>query len=340
MSQKHAIYIGRFRPLHHGHYSAIIQAFTELELDKLTILVGSSNRHRSPKNPFTFDEVRIMIENSLPEYADKIEVKPLFDHAKNCNWQADVRSKSVGATHIIGHNKDESSYYLNLFPELKQFECEPVYIGHVKLSATLIRELLFNDKLFDNPCAALTPLGTYNFLKEWVKTEFFDEMLAETKSAEREVAKFVDYPYKDHLNIACADNVVTCAGHVLLTRRKFNPGKNCLAIPGGHKSEHETFLDAALRELHEETKIKLPENVLRGSIVGEKMFDDPRRSYPHTRITMAYHIDVKPNPNGSLPRVTAADDAVWAGWVSLHELNDLQSEMYDDHYQIIQHFVG
>ncbi|AUR85903.1 hypothetical protein NVP1081O_168 [Vibrio phage 1.081.O._10N.286.52.C2] len=340
--QNTAIFIGRFRPFHRGHLSAITQAFAELNLDRMTILVGSSNRHRSPKNPFNFDEVFEMMTASIPkELLNKIHFAPLSDHAKDDAWAAQVRERGNHATHIVGYDKDESSYYLKMFPEMKLFQPVPWSLHHTLVNATDVRNLYFDDYLFNcNGLINMLPQGTIDFLDKWRSTEHFDLMKAEYESSLREVEKLSVYPYKDHLNIACADNVVICAGHVLLVERKFSPGKGCLAIPGGHKSEHETFLTAAVRELQEETSIKVPEKALRGSVVGEKMFDDPKRSFPHTRISMAYHYDIKLNPDGTLPKVTAGDDAMSARWYTLSDVTAMQSNIYDDHYQIIQHFTG
>ena len=39
-----------------------------------------------------------------------------------------------------------------------------------------------------------------------------------------------------------------------------------MALPGGYLDRHEWSIDGMLRELKEETKIKLPVDVLRGSI--------------------------------------------------------------------------
>lgn len=337
-----AIFIGRMRPFHLGHLHAITSAFKDLSLSSMVVLVGSSNRHRSVKNPFTFEEVKTMIYTSLPkEIKGKVAVRPLFDYTRDDQWQTAVRNHTNGVTHIVGYDKDESSYYLKMFPELKLFQPEPFTFANEVLSATSLRDLYFGERLMSaRKIRQVLPQGSIDFLDKWVKSEYFALMKAEHDSAITETKKFENYPYQDHLNIACSDSVVTCNGMVLLVERKYSPGRGCLALPGGHKSENETFLDCALRELDEETKIKVPEKVLRGSLVSEKMFDDPKRSYPHTRITMAYHFNVAPNIDGSLPKVRAADDAESAKWYPLSYVQQNPERMYDDHRFIIQHFTG
>jgi len=338
----HAIFIGRFRPFHNGHLYNVIDSFKQLNLEQMTILVGSCNRHRSVKNPFVFEEVKEMIQLSLPsDLVERVNIKPLYDHSNDDVWATEVREKANGATHIVGYNKDESSFYLKMFPELRVYEPKPTLIHGKILNASDVRKMYFSEVLLTNRAVlSILPRGTIQVLDEWVLTQEFNDMQAEFNKANEEIAKFADYPYKGHLNIACSDNVVTCAGHVLLGVRKHNPGKGCYALPGGHKAEDETFLTAALRELNEETNIKVPDKVLIGSIKGEKMFDNPTRSYPHTRITMAYHIDIDTDVNGKFPRIKAADDIESVHWVPLSKVRELQHLLYDDHYQIIQHFTG
>ncbi len=50
--------------------------------------------------------------------------------------------------------------------------------------------------------------------------------------------------------------VVLKEDEVLLVRRKYDPCRNCWAIPGGHLEYGERIRDAAARELEEETGIK------------------------------------------------------------------------------------
>ena len=95
----------------------------------------------------------------------------------------------------------------------------------------------------------------------------------------------------------------------------------------------EPLLDAMLRELREETRLKVPEPVLRGSIKGSRVFDDPHRSARGRTITHAYLIQLTPQAAG-LPIVKGADDAEKALWLPLANLDPIR--MYEDHYHIIQ----
>ena len=91
-----------------------------------------------------------------------------------------------------------------------------------------------------------------------------------------------------------------------------------------------------LRELREETRLKVPAPVLKGSIRRQQVFDSPYRSTRGRTITHAFYIEL--SPDTSLPKVKGGDDARHAQWVPLASLDPRQ--MYEDHYDIIQEMVG
>jgi bifunctional NMN adenylyltransferase/nudix hydrolase len=128
-----------------------------------------------------------------------------------------------------------------------------------------------------------------------------------------------------------ADAVVIQSGHVLLVRRGGFPGKGLWALPGGFVGQEERIEDAAIRELREETRLKVPARVLRGLIKGSRVFDDPHRSSRGRTITHAFLIHLPPDL--ALPEIRAASDAREARWVPLGELRE--DEMFEDHHAII-----
>jgi bifunctional NMN adenylyltransferase/nudix hydrolase len=156
----------------------------------------------------------------------------------------------------------------------------------------------------------------------------------------KEKEQFFGYPYPETLNFNCSDSIVECNGHILVIQRTRAPGRNHWALPGGFKEQKETFLECALRELQEETNLRVPEKVLLGSIVCSRMFDSPTRaSMGIPRSTYAFYFNIKPNPDGSLPRVSAADDALQAKWVNLYDVMNVLP-MHDDHRDIISELTG
>jgi bifunctional NMN adenylyltransferase/nudix hydrolase len=92
-----------------------------------------------------------------------------------------------------------------------------------------------------------------------------------------------------------------------------------------------------IRELREETKLKVPEPVLRGHIVTSRVFDAPDRSLRGRMLTNAYLIHLPPHGDG-LPAVKAGSDAKVAKWWPINEVK--RSMMFDDHMDIIRFFVS
>jgi bifunctional NMN adenylyltransferase/nudix hydrolase len=110
-----------------------------------------------------------------------------------------------------------------------------------------------------------------------------------------------------------------------------------IALPGGFLNQTETLVEGMLRELREETRLKVPLPVLRGSIADRHVFDNPGRSLRGRTITHAFFLQLKP---GELPSVKGGDDADKAWWMSLADLYAHEDQIYEDHLQIIQHFVS
>ncbi|MGI8786727.1 MAG: NUDIX domain-containing protein [Pyrinomonadaceae bacterium] len=136
------------------------------------------------------------------------------------------------------------------------------------------------------------------------------------------------------------DAVVVQSGHVLVIRRGFPPGKGLLALPGGFLAPDSTLEDNAIRELKEETNIKVPAQVLRGSIKNSHAFDYPERSQRGRTVTFAYHIELEPSLKDGLPHVKGGDDAAKAFWLPLSALGEKEDEFFEDHLHIIKFFLG
>ena len=134
-----------------------------------------------------------------------------------------------------------------------------------------------------------------------------------------------------------ADAVVIQGAHVLLIRRKERPGRGLWALPGGFLEQDEFIVDAAVRELREETGIALPEAELRRSTVASRVFDAPFRDMRGRFVTHATLLHLRP-PEPALPKVSGDDDADAARWVPLEQLR--RDEMFGDHYAIIQTMKG
>lgn len=112
---------------------------------------------------------------------------------------------------------------------------------------------------------------------------------------------------------------------ILLIKRKNDPFKDCWALPGGFVDENEDLEVAALRELEEETTIKLEKLSQLGAY--GKPFRDPRSHV----VSVAYFTNVDKNTVAK-----AADDAKEAQWFAITNLPELAF----DHAEIIKDAIA
>ena len=328
--------IGRFQPLHNAHLE-IIKRCTALT-DQLVIIAGSAKQPRTYKNPFTFDERASMIKAATAGLAMRVYVEPNIDTIYNDQaWAVRVQGihskyQCLGTkTAIIGHKKDDSSFYLDMFPQWDFVNVEEIE----PLSAVNIRDLYFKRSYNSNFIKNVVPETTYDFLQEFRRTMEFEQIVREREFVENYKKQYASLPYPPIFSTA--DAVVIQSGHVLMIKRRAEPGKGLWALPGGYVNANtdKSVEDAAIRELREETGIKVPAPVLRGNIKRSKVFDAIDRSPRGRIITHAFHIEL---PDGELPKVKGMDDAEKARWVPIAEVRS--EECFEDHYEILQHFLG
>lgn len=337
------VFIGRCQIFHNGHYKTLMQALEEGE--QVLVILGSANQARDTRNPFTAEERKAMIEGSLTEeQLSRVAFRYIADDTyRNHLWLARVSklvsscAKSIGAKSIglIGHHKDPTSNYLNQFPNWDRISVK----GGVALSATDLRASYFEDDDGLENIKHLIPKGTYLFLDKFDKTEAFEALEKESLYIEQqrilwdsEGSCLYGGPF-----FLTADALVVCGGYILLIKRKGELGKGLWALPGGFVNEDEKIVDTCFRELREETGIKVPYPVLRGSVQEVKIFDDPKRSARGRTITEVRKIVLY---DSVLPKIKGADDAEKAKWIAIEEVRDLQAEMFEDHFHIITTFLG
>ena len=339
MSKKYdtLVFIGRFQPLHNAHLE-IIKRATALT-DQLVIVCGSANQPRTFKNPFTSQERENMIRDAARNLSLRVYIEHNPDTIYNDQAWA-VRVQGIVSKYrvlggagvgIIGHKKDESSFYLDMFPQWKLEEV-PMY---EPLDATSIRDLYFRRDVNLNFLRSVVPNSTLQFLEHFRDTEEYEQIIREREFIAQYKKQYESLPYPPIF--VTADAVVIQSGHVLMIKRRSEPGKGLWALPGGfvNANTDRSVEDAAIRELREETGIKVPAPVLRGSIVRSRVFDAINRSARGRTITHAFHIQL---PDGDLPKVKGSDDAEKARWVPIAEVRS--EECFEDHYEIIQHFLG
>lgn len=338
------VFIGRMQPFHNGH-KAVIERALELA-HEVVVVLGSSFTARSLRNPFTFAERKAMIKACFPDETDahshheaakRIHIVPVSDYPfDDDKWVSAIQTivdntvpsaKDVG---LIGHSKDSSSYYLNIFPKWKNH----VEVENVSgINATDIRNRFL--RLRDTRWAGDFRLP--DSVSMWLLDNFeaFDILRAEYEMIRKYKESWETAPFPPIF--VTTDAVVVQSGHVLLIERGRAPGKGLLALPGGFLNPGERIEAGMIRELHEETKIKLQPQVLRGSIEGRTVVDTPDRDPRGRTITHAFYIKLKDQQD--LPHVRGSDDAAKATWYTFAEVLKMRDCFYADHFHILAHFL-
>jgi bifunctional NMN adenylyltransferase/nudix hydrolase len=424
-----SVYIGRFNPFHKGHAHVLSQA---LENSKLTIvLVGSSGQARSLKNPFTFEERRKMIEAWQVDHAatggagfehsksngmtgqgrSNLVILPIRDYPYNdALWIRQVQSTVKKAVRhfalerdiildkisIVGSDRDESTWYLNAFPQWQQSLVEPYrQDGALNVSATDVRTWYFGpqpgERVNVDAMMDMFPANTMKFLenfkvtkadvRSWIEkyTEPGTDLGHIPKTLPKSTMKFLDdfhstsgwhalraeYAFVERykwlwsvapyaVTFVTVDAVVVQSGHVLVVRRGHQPGKGLWALPGGFLNPGERLMVGAIRELVEETDLRLAQGknakeitkaILKGSIVEHDVFDHPGRSSRGRTITTAYLFrldDTKPLPpvSAGSPEADAPDEILECKWIPIDEALERTDMWFEDHHAILETLIG
>lgn len=339
------VYVGRFQPFHNAHLELVLEALESVK--KLIIIVGSAKNARTIKNPFTFDErVKMITEALIAAGVDKNRfiIKGVQDYFYNEQmWLNDIQStvdkiaKGSQDIALMGHIKDDSSYYLRSFPHWK------FVATNVKsdINATDVRVRYFGDDVFRVPLKDMVPAKVFNFLLEAKydtrNEEYSSEYLAlKTEYDYIKAYKKEQEAYPWPIIFVTVDAVVIRSGHVLVIKRGGELGKGLYALPGGHLNPDETIFKATIRELREETSIKLLDAILEDAAQETTVFDYPARSLRGRTITHATFFNLG---KGQLPTIKAADDAAEAFWMPIHEALAKPELFFEDHWHLLYHFT-
>jgi bifunctional NMN adenylyltransferase/nudix hydrolase len=323
---RNAVVIGRFQFPHAGHKHLIEEAYRIA--DKVTIVIGSANKPRSPRNPFTVEEREHFLKKLLN--FDSLMVEELYDFRfvsiedTYCDdtWASNVRAlvnDKGEKTTLVGHYKDSSSFYLDMFPGWYVTEID----NYEGLSSSDMRARWLASQFYEVP----------DFIKRWEASypEEFDSLI----DTNHQYLAYKENLKKYERNEQTADAVVVQNGHVLLIKR----GDTGLwALPGGFVQPNETVLECSMRELKEETQIDVPKKALISALQDRQgwRFDQVFRDERARIITTAF-LYVLPHIRRTT-KVKGSDDAVEAKWVTFNELKDMQ--LYCDHKEIAQKMIG
>jgi bifunctional NMN adenylyltransferase/nudix hydrolase len=332
--------IGRFQ-LFHDAQLALIRKSLELA-PRCAVLVGSATQARSPRNPFTFQErvetIRLALSEEERQRVEFVPVRDLFDERR---WVAQVQAavaKLTGSERtrvvLVGHRKDATTDYLHRFPGWPLHD-----IGRAgEVHGKALRAALFSAESLDVALAAIAsqvPPTTIEFVRAWAQLPFLEKLREEWRELAEEHDKWAGSPYPPVF--VTVDAVVRVADQVLLIRRGRAPGKGLLAVPGGFIEQRETAYQSAVRELQEETGFELLPGEMEHALKSARVFDHPDRSQRGRVITHAFYFDFGQR---MLPEIAGSDDAAEARWVPIAELPALEQQFHDDHFHILDSFLG
>jgi len=331
------VLLGRFQPFHLGHQTVIRKA---LDLaSQVLILCGSTFQPRSLRNPWNFQEREEMIRGSFTRSDNqRLIVKPVIDVIYNNNlWRqnvnkvvAETMGQKPGSIGFIISEKPSSYDYGKLFSTWKIIAIK----SKPNINATSIRKGLFTKPFKFAEIARLIPANVQDFLEKFSAHEDCSYLRKEQDYYTKYWASWecAPFPYTQ----VTADALVTHLDKILMVRRGIIPGRGQISFPGGFIEPREHLADACIRELCEETNIRVPKDVLHNSIKDARVFSDPYRAARGRIITHSFHISL--DPSMKQPRVDGGDDAKAAFWVPISEVDP--SQVFEDHYFVMQNMFG
>lgn len=332
---------GRKQPPHKIHVALATNALSRCR--HVVLMLGSSNKARDYRNPLVFAERKALMEAIFPaEVASgRLIVVPMPDYYHdNKGWAANVRrivgevqqdlsvrhGAKIGDEHtaISGFKKDDTSFYLDLFPEWADIlmrEQETV------LNSTDIRASYFN-----RPSVIrrqdLHPVVS-DFLVRFRRTAAFRRLVDERFEIDHCHEK---YPGINHT----ADLLVTWRGKALMIRRGGRYGHGLIAFPGGIRDPGEDYVGCAFREFGEEMNFfalnpHITLDMLRSFIKCEVYNDDPHRDLRGIYRTVLIHVALP--DHFARPKVEPRDDAKKAMLIAIPKIRE--EECFADHYGLM-----
>ncbi len=244
---KKGLFIGRFQPLHLGHASVIEKALQES--DSLIIGIGSAEKHHTRENPFTYEERKAMIENSVSGNYSIVPIPDVNDYSK---WVDHVKVISGEFDVVYSGNAIINDLFQKKGYNIRKIT-EDLYI-----SSSAIRDMMTRGV---SDWKKFTPGRVADFIGKIDGTERVRSL------------------NKHFLNPAPAVDIIIKYNHgIVLIKRK--DGR--IALPGGFEEFGETTEATAIREAKEETGLDIELERLLG------VYSDPNRDSRTHVISITY----------------------------------------------------
>lgn len=341
-----AVCVMHAQPLHHGHLAMLEQALQRA--DRVVVMLADAHQARTPATPFTLTERQQMLIDSLPEPArQRVHILPLRNWPQRAQRETAIE-RGVGALLRQWHWPSDTSIVLldcarhAQDPQALRPGGWPCVVLEPApgIARAGISEQWFaaGPELTDADWQTLrthVPDASLRAMRRLSDTPVFEELVTEWRMLQGYRQAWSATPYPPVF--VTVDVMLRCADQVLLIERGQSPGKGLLALPGGFIDARDSTWQSAVRELREETRLSVGDAELSSACRGMAVFDHPDRSLRGRTITHAFHIDLG---DRQLPAIEAADDARDARWVPISELKDLADRLHDDHFFILDHFLG
>lgn len=250
--------VGRFQLFHNGHERLIREA--SKRCDTLLILVGSSQEYRTVKNPLSITERIRCINKCLALHtianAIIIPVPDIIydDPAWVANIAEIVESYGFEPKDIPLYCFDRKGDHDERSCMRPYFKVECMGSNPCVTSSTEVKRRFFTDPSVGS-IDQMSPRYSVDYIRSLdlseVQYEFNAAKDYEEKWQAAELAAPFPLPAFD-----CVDIIVRRNNQLLTVIRGEYPGKGKRAMPGGFVDKGESFKDAAIRELKEETGIK------------------------------------------------------------------------------------
>jgi bifunctional NMN adenylyltransferase/nudix hydrolase len=335
MTADTTVLIGRWQILQRGHVRLLRVALASAP--RVIVVIGAAFRSRDCRNPFTWEERRQQFEAVLdaPDRA-RVQFLPVRDYYDDQRWGEAVRAgieRLAGRTAriaLVRYQDDHTATYLEQFPLWSLIDAEP----EQEISSTDLQHIYFGSADLRIALAVMSPYlepAVHAYLEAWAHLPAYRRCAAEEQAVEAYRRKYTAPFY------LTADALVCSNAHVLLVRRGGPVGEGLLALPGGFLEPSEQLYPAALRELAEETGYRPLPALMRQALRGSAVFDHPLRSPRGRIVTEAFHFELQ---DSHLPEVRGRDDAKEAKWIPIVELPRLESQLFEDHACILDHFLN
>ncbi len=325
-----AVCIARLQPLQQRQAAALRELCARHA--RVLLVVGGFTQAPSVINPWTLGERRRMLELVLGDCMARLSLLPVADcWYDDRRWAAAVRAAVADVLAdgtledivLYGLERAGAPFYAALFPDWQ-----------VRDIAAPAHRPALNEHLLGAAESRLAFDAVPALLHDWLAASLEDPLRRELREEFRFVQRYRDdwaaAPYTPVF--VTVDALVTHGTCVLVVTRGRRPGTGLLALPGGFIDVHEFLRDSALRELREETGLRLTGADCRGA----RVYDHPLRSLRGRIVTHLHRFELPADM--SAPTVQGGDDAAHAHWLPFEAARP--ELFFEDHYAMLQLELG